>query len=368
MTLSYRAKFTIFFSNIRRISRRIAPPTMVVGVLSATAGAAHEAWLLSPAEVSALSRRPLPDLFTSGWSLGLAAATGALVALAALHAEQRWRALESRTLAPLARLAPELGPVAVRLGLATMLAMSALGLLPRHGTQLWAEPTLFVPDMQLSLAPAWGWLAPCQFALAVALAAGFLTRAAGLVVVVLSLLGLAAFGVAFLSYAPHFIAPGLILALFGGGRFAMDRMVFTDDWLLPNRAMLDLGWRLALGLLGGGFVYLAVAYKLTQPTLLIAILEYGRVPTLGAPIEVAALVMTGVELIAGTLLAVGRLVRPIGLFLIASFTFFAVTIGETPLFHSNLYGVMVMLVLSGARAPVPGATRAPIWRPWAARP
>jgi uncharacterized membrane protein YphA (DoxX/SURF4 family) len=352
VTNSYRTPFaTPFAAFASSIDRRVLVPAACLGVLSAGPAAAHEAWLLSPSQVEVLSRTPLPHLFTDGWSLGLAAAVGALVALAALQAERRLRPLEAGATAALARIAPELGPVAVRLGLAAMLALSALGLLPRHGTPLWAEPTLFVPDMQLSLAPAWTWLALVQIALAVVLAIGLFTRAAGLMVIALSFAGLAAFGAAFLSYAPHFIAPGLMLALFGGGRASLDRATLTDGWLQPDRATVELGWKLALALLGGGFVYLAVSYKLTQPTLLIAILEYGEVPTLGLPLDVVALVMTGVELIAGTLLALGRLTRPIALFFIAAFTFFAVAIGETPFFHANLYGVMAMLALSGATAP-----------------
>ena len=79
--------------------------------------------------------------------------------------------------------------------------------------------------------------------------------------------------------------------------------------------------------------------------------DHGKVPLLGLPLAVAALVMTGVELVAGTLLLFGRLTRPIALLLIGAFTFFAVTIGETPLFHANLYGAMAMLLLAGRALP-----------------
>jgi uncharacterized membrane protein YphA (DoxX/SURF4 family) len=118
-------------------------------------------------------------------------------------------------------------------------------------------------------------------------------------------------------------------------------------------------------LLGGGFVYLGVAFKLTQPTLLMAVLEHGQVPLFGLPLAVAALAMTGVEVIAGALLAVGRLARPIALLLIGAFSFLAVTLGETPLFHAQLYGAMAMLALSGRHLPLAGASR-PIRRPVAA--
>lgn len=100
-------------------------------------------------------------------------------------------------------------------------------------------------------------------------------------------------------------------------------------------------------LLGATFVYLGITYKLNQPTLLIAILEHGNVPTFGLPLDVAALIMMLVELTAGAFLALGLLVRPIAFFLIGAFTFFAATIGETPLVHANLYGTMIMLLMVG---------------------
>ena len=106
-----------------------------------------------------------------------------------------------------------------------------------------------------------------------------------------------------------------------------------------------------MALVGGTFVYLGIAFKLLQPTLLIAILQHGQFPTFGLPIAIIALVMTGVEIVAGLLLALGRLVRPVAIFLIGAFTFFAVMLGETPLFHANLYGTALMLLMAGARAP-----------------
>ena len=104
-------------------------------------------------------------------------------------------------------------------------------------------------------------------------------------------------------------------------------------------------------LTGATFVHLGIAVKLGEPTLLMAILEHGEVPRFGMSLEFMALVMGMVEIVAGGLLAAGRLVRPVALFLIFAFTFFAVTIGETPLFHANLYGVAIMLAMAGSRAP-----------------
>jgi uncharacterized membrane protein YphA (DoxX/SURF4 family) len=325
--------------------------------MSSEVTSAHEAWLLTPSEVEALLRLPPPALFTSSTSLGIASVIGVCVMIGALHAEERLSTLEARLAAPLARAAPGLGPLAIRAGLSIMLTLSAVGGLPRHGTEPWTEPTLLVPDMQLSLAPGWAWLAAVELGLAALLVAGFLARLAGLGLVALSMAGLAVFGAPFLGYAPHFIAPALMLAICGGGALSLDRMLGVDHWLRPGPALARAGWSSALALLGAGFVYLSVSAKLTQPTLLMAILEHGKVPLLGLPLAVAALVMTGVELVAGALLALGRLTRPIALFLIGGFTFFAITLGETPLFHANLYGAMLMLTMTGHGFPFPNLER-----------
>ena len=325
--------------------------------MSSGAASAHEAWLLTPSEVEALLRLPPPGLFTSSTSLGIASVIGVCVMIGALWVEERLYPVEARLSAPLARAAPKLGPLAIRVGLAIMLTFSAVGGLPRHGTALWTEPTLLVPDMQLSLAPGWAWLAGIELGLSALIVTGFLARFAALGVVALSAVGLAAFGAPFLGYAPHFIAPALMLAICGPGALSLDRMLGTDDWLRPGPVLAQAGWSSALALLGAGFVYLSVSAKLTQPTLLMAILEHGEVPLLGISLAAAALMMTGAELVAGALLALGRLTRPIALFLIGGFAFFAVTLGETPLFHANLYGAMLMLTMTGHGFPSPHLQR-----------
>jgi len=83
-------------------------------------------------------------------------------------------------------------------------------------------------------------------------------------------------------------------------------------------------------------------------------------PTFGLPMPVIALVMTGVEILCGALLIAGRLVRPVALAILGAVTFLAVVLGETPLFHANLYGALILLLLAGRRIPV--AHRAPQMR------
>ena len=325
--------------------------------------AAHEAWLLTPDEMAKLAVAPIPAVFTGFWPLAGFIAVAAIAAVGAIALAGRLEGVERRTFAPLAARAADLGPLFVRLGLALMLGLGATGGLPRHGTTIWTTPTLMVPDMQIALAGSgWSWLAYAELITALFLLAGLMTRAAALVVIALVIMGYAAFGMPFMAYGPHFVAPALILLMFGGGMFSLDKAAprpapaawpaKSTQWHAATRRVI-LAWRVTLALLGGTFVYLGIVYKLDQPTLLIAILDHGDVPTFGIPLETAALIMMLVEITAGALLALGLLVRPIAVFLMGAFTFFAVTIGETPLFHANLYGTMAMLLMSGAD-PAPG--------------
>jgi len=335
-----------------------------IAVLSAAGFAAttlpawgHEAWLLTPSEIARLSITPMPALFTSTLIMGLAALVAAGAAAAAVFVENKVMAHEDRLLSPIANLAGEFGPLLIRIGLAIMLALGALGGLPRNGTALWSQPVLFVPDMQLNLVPGYEWLAVAEFIVAILLAFGFMTRAAASFVIALACMGIAVFGFGFVSYAPHFIAPALVLVVWGSGAFGMDRFPAFASGLEMSDQTRQIIWRVVMFLTGATFVYLGIAVKLAEPTLLMAILDHGEVPTLGVPLAVIALAMAMVEIVAGGLLAAGRLVRPVALFLIFAFSFFAVTIGETPLFHANLYGLALMLAMAGRKAPAQSQTK-----------
>jgi uncharacterized membrane protein YphA (DoxX/SURF4 family) len=241
--------------------------------------------------------------------------------------------------------------------MASILLLAAFGGLPRHGTPIWTQPTFLVPDMQLGT--AFQSLVFAQFALGCLLLLGFFTRLCGAALVVLSLVGLGMFGRPFIAYAPHFIAPGLILIACGGGLLSLDSLLKTDvGQALAARFRHGL-WLAALILLGVGFVYLGVVYKLLQPTLLIAILEHGAMPQFGLPMPVIALIMTGVEVICGILLSAGRLVRPGALGILCAITFLAIVLAETPLFHANLYGSLALVFLFGRDGPAAQATRNP---------
>jgi len=70
--------------------------------LLSTHAAAHEAWLLTPAEIETLAKAPVPDLFKSPFWLGLAAFVGFGATSVALRLEAQITSIESKFIVPYA--------------------------------------------------------------------------------------------------------------------------------------------------------------------------------------------------------------------------------------------------------------------------
>ena len=325
----------------------------VIGLLCATISVtgiarAHEAWLLTPSELEALSRAPVPAVFQHLPFLQVVTLGACLLLFAGVLAEESFRFSGCSLGRAMRQRARDIGPLALRVGLAVTLGLSALGGLPRHGTARWSEPTLFVPDMVLSSVPGWNWLAATALIVSALLLLGLATRLTAIAVVAMGIAGCMAFGQTFvLHYAGHFIAPGILLTFYGAGKYGLDGLLpnglALEPWL-PDETTV---WGIAQLLTGLTFIGLSVSVKFAQPTLLIAILDHARFDFFGIPLPLVALIMMYVELLAGFLLAFGRLMRPVALFLLCAFTFFAVILGESPLLHGNLYGLMFMCLLHG---------------------
>ena len=317
---------------------------------------AHEAWLLTPEEVANLADHPTPKFFST-ISIGniLISLFFSFVIGFAVLGESIYSRKEAQLFRPVSEQVFVYGVFIVRIGLAITLLFSALGLSPRHGTELWTTPTLFVPDLQLSLLPEhWRFLASIQVILGVLMVTGVFVRVAALGVLILCLLGLALFGKHMIPYFGHFFAPAFFLLWAGPGpisiataqpRFlaSLNARFFT---LSENTVK-----RFLFLLTGGTFVYLGIAYKALQPSLLIAILEHSQVPTLGLGYENIAYIMAFTEIIAGLLLVLGILVRPIAVFFIFAMTFLAIALQESPCLHANIYALSIAIFMLGPVAP-----------------
>lgn len=320
---------------------------ILFALFPAQRASAHEAWVLSPQEFADLAAAPVPAIFLSSTTLLLASVIALFAVAFALWIQNQLTPFEDRLSHSFSLFGLRVGGVLLRFGLAIPIGLGALGGLPRHGTAIWTEPTFLVPDMQISAIEGYQIICAICLTIAVLLVLGLWTRMTALLVIMLTLGGGQLFGATFIyCYAAHFIAPALVLIWIGAGPLSFDWYFSREQPQMLGK--FDTVWPVILLMAGATFVYLSLSLKLAHPTLLIAILEHGHLDTLGIPLSWMALVMMGVELIAGLLLMMGHLVRPIGLFLISAFTFFSIVLGETPLFHANLYALTFMFVLFGA--------------------
>lgn len=334
----------------RRGARGVVPgwPPALLGILLLlpTRAHGHEAWLLSAEEMLGLAAAPLPPLFAEpSWLGALLGAATALAFAAAVLIDARLRPCEARWSAPrLVWLWPT-ALLACRLGLGVLLVSAGLGLAPRHGTELFAAPTLFVGDLALTgaFAPYRG-LAGLEIVLGGALLMGVFARVAAVLTLALLPVAFALFGAVVWAYAGHIAAPTLLILCAGAGRYSL---IDPEDRvrLLPSCALTLTVTR---SLVGVTFVYLAIAYKLMQPNLIITILERGAVPLFGLPVAVVAFIMAMVEITVGLLLILGIAVRLASLAVLGAMLFLAVTLGEPLHIHANILGVLVALLALGA--------------------
>ncbi len=323
-----------------------------ISLLQVSYAFAHEAWLLTPQEMIELSTEPLPGAFRGGDVISVALAL--LVAggfLIALTAEYFYKPIERRLDLFTEPYAKRFAPLIIRITLAMFMIYAAMGWTPRHGVQAGTSPTLFVPDMELNLLPAgfeiFSWL---QIIFGLSILFGFFTRAAAFGTIYLCFSGLALFGERFVPYFGHAFAPALYLLCVGGGVYYVKiYMPAPLDSLRLFFARIDrvFVYRALVFLTGINFAFLGFRYKFLEPNLLIKILEVGQVPNFGIPYEYMAVMMAYIETTAGVLIALGLLVRPLALFLIGAMMFLAISLGETFMFHSNIFGLMFIFALFG---------------------
>jgi uncharacterized membrane protein YphA (DoxX/SURF4 family) len=103
----------------------------------------------------------------------------------------------------------------LRFCLAWMLLSAAFGTEPRVGVPVFAQPTLFVPELQLHLLdPMWGWLRWAEAVIGLALLVGIYVRIFAFLLILLGLLGIWLFGLtALLPYIGAIAGTAVYLAM-----------------------------------------------------------------------------------------------------------------------------------------------------------
>ena len=326
---------------------------LMVGLCWAGSGFAHERWVLTPEQIAEWNAKAKPSQFTeaSSFSLGLIAAFVGFavvwIRLGFTGARELFPDLQAR----LGAYGDAVAPV-LRLCLAWVLISSAFGLEPRHGVERFTSPTLFAPDLELSqLGGAWMGLRWLEALLGLAFLLGIYVRCCAAILLLLAFLGMALFAADILAYAGALAGIGIYLLLQGpGSRFIpMPTHPSLLEWqgrlAAQPRQRAQAIMRVLTGL---NIFYLAVVYKVLQPNLAVAILSLNDVPLLSAAPGAFTLLMTLVELTSGILMVVGVMLRPLSLFFLFAFLFFAALLPESWMAHTLFYGVMLSFLFNGA--------------------
>jgi len=316
-------------------------------------GETHERWILTPSQILEWNAKPKPGLF-SHWSTvnvtmisGFALFTAGWIWLGFTGARELFPDLQAR----LAALGDYVPPV-LRFCMAWVLISSAIGLEPRYGVERFSSPTLFAPDLELSLLGPMGaglqWL---ELALGLGLLFGIYVRLQAVGLLVLILLATLLFQADMLAYLGALLGVAIYLLLQGPGNFYIP--LPTHPALLDWQAQLaeiprQRAQAIMRVLTGVNIFYLGVLYKVFQPNLVLGIISIYDVPLFSAAPEGFTMLMMLVEVVAGILIVAGILLRPLSLFFLFAFLFFAALLPESWMAHALYYGVMISFLFNGA--------------------
>ena len=325
---------------------------IALGLLADTVQA-HERWILTPDQIAEWNAKPKPALYSQPSLLNVTMISAFLlftagwIRLGFTGARELFPDLQAR----LGSYGDLVAPI-LRFCLAWALISSALGLEPRYGVERFSSPTLFAPDLELSLiGPGWTGLRWVEFFLGLGFLFGIYVRICAAILLLLALLGSLLFGGAILAYAGALIGVAIYLLMQGPGSYFVPMP--TDPYLRPWQAWLEAQPRqraqaIMRVLTGITIFYLGVSFKVFQPNLAVGIITLYDVPWMSSAPEAFTLLMALVEVASGILIVAGILLRPLSLFFLFAFLFFALLLPESLMAHVLFYGVMLSFLFNGA--------------------
>ena len=314
---------------------------------------AHERWILTPEQIQAWSEKPTPTLWSTltflngSMILGFVLFTIGWIRLGFTGARELFPNLQAR----LGSFGNLVAPV-LRFCLAWVLISSALGLEPRYGVERLASPTLFAPDLELgATVPGMLGLRWFEFALGIGFLLGIYVRVCAVGLLLLALIGTLLFQSSIYAYAGALVGVAIYLLCQGPGSYYLP-LPTHPDFLAIQSELASVPRQRAQAIMrvltGITIFYLAVAFKVFQPNLAIAILTIHDIRLMGMSPETSTLLMTLVEFTAGILIIAGILLRPLSLFFLSAFLLFAALLPESWMAHALFYGVMLSFLFNGA--------------------
>ncbi|MGO1118159.1 cyclic nucleotide-binding domain-containing protein [Rhodovibrionaceae bacterium A322] len=330
----------------------IAPLITGLGLLLAGTAQAHERWILTPEEINRWSAEPRLELMANVTATNLVVLAVALVlALLLYKLNQRGAAEFFPDLRARLEAKAHYSSLVLRFCLAWTLLGAALALETHAAIGFLERPTFLAPDLFIDQLPArWQWFQEAQIAIAVFLLLGWYVRLQAAACLALCTLALFVIGEPMLAYYPSMAGVCLYLIFQGPGTFFLPLPLpaflrTTVDQLsqLP-RPQVQVILRVFTGL---NLLFLGVFFKLMQPNLVYGIILDHDVPILDLAPQFFVLLMTIVEICAGTFLILGVLMRPIAVVLLLAFLFFSSVLEETFTAHMLYYGIMVTFLFNG---------------------
>lgn len=314
---------------------------------------AHERWILTPEQIQTWSERPTPSLWSTlgllngSLILGFVIFTIVWIRLGFTGARELFPDLQARLGSFGHLVAPTL-----RFCLAWVLISSAFGLEPRYGVERLASPTLFAPDLELgATVPNMLWLRWFEFGLGIGFLLGIYVRVCAVALLVLTFFGTVLFQSSIYAYAGALVGVAIYLLYQGAGSYFLPfpthpkYLAMQSELASVPRQRAQAIMRVLTGI---NIFYLAVAFKVFQPNLAIAILTIHDIRLAGLSPETSTLLMTLVEFTAGILIIAGILLRPLSLFFLGAFLLFAALLPESWMAHALFYGVMLSFLFNGA--------------------
>jgi len=314
---------------------------------------AHEGWILTPSEMLLLNGKAKPELFTQ-WSTINTVVLSCALLLALFWVKLRYTGAREMFPDLQERLSSysEYSAVILRLCLTWALLASAFALEPRVGNTIFQSPTLLAPDLELRMLDSqWMWIREAQILLAIMFLFGIYVRAAAVLLIAVCVLGCVIFGHDMATYFTAVVGIAIYLLLQGAGSRHIPLPVFPQLQPLVTRfeSVPRQRAQFLLRILAGlNFLYLGVYFKVLQPNLALGIVEIYKVPILSLAPEFFVLIMAVIETLIGMFLIMGVLVRPVSIFLLCAFIFFATFLDESYTAHIIFYGIVLTFLFNSA--------------------
>lgn len=318
-------------------------------ILPAVSGA-HEQWFLTPKQMMDFNSEVKPAIFTqlSTTNVSILIFTILCIYLWIKLGKGGSREIFYDHQLHLAKF-PNLSALILRVATVIMLIMAVFGLNPRYEVPIMSASTLIFPDLVLT--EPWEWIKYLELSIAFCFLFGIYVRIAAILLLASGILGIYLFGTAMLFYIGFVIGISLYLILQGAGlgQYPLPilkslRSIYSFFENQPaGRAQFILRVTTGLDLALTGFIC-----KVLHPNVTIGLLKMQHMPTFGLQMETVVFWMAIIETMAGILLCMGALTRPIAVILFFCFGFMSYAVHEPFYSHAIFYGVLMTCYLNGA--------------------